>query len=82
MDCADDRAGQGNGEARLLEAGFAAQVAAVLRFDDLDTLGRDIDAALRRQYIAADLGVAFVGLDDNVAGDAYGRRPPAEEFCG
>ena len=53
--------------------GFGDRPAGFSRFDNVDALGRDIDVALGRDDVAADLTVGVAGANADVAVNAADR---------
>jgi hypothetical protein len=49
------RAGDGYGHAAFAKLGLGLHLVGVLRFDDIDLLGADVDVALGCEYVAAGL---------------------------
>ncbi len=72
---ADDRAGDGHRQARLLHLRLEGRPVRLARFEDIDRLRRDLDVARRRDHIGTHLPIRLARLEDDVArGAADGTR--------
>ena len=70
LEGADDRAGDGHRQARLLHLRLEGRAVPLAGFEDVDGLGGDVDVAGRGDDVGADLPVGFAGLEGDVAFDA------------
>ena len=73
MHAADHWVGDGDRQSRLTRSGLNRLLPRFARFDDVDALGGDVNAAVDGDDVAADLAVITTRLDDDVAADAAER---------